>query len=373
MMLKIGITGESGFIGNHLKNYLQYKKDEFEIIPFEKRFFENAEDLSKFVVQCDVIVHLAAKNRTKGNPNEIYECNVKLVKDLIAVLEKNDHKPHIIFSSSTQETKENVYGESKKKGRELLSDWADKSGAIFTGLVIPNVFGPFGEPYYNSVVATFSYQLTHELEPKIETDAQLNLIYINDLVEYIYNVIKNSNDSSEENVKHTDELWVSEILNKLKIFKELYLQNNIIPRLDSPFDIALFNTFRSYIDYSFSPVGLKLHSDDRGYLFENMRSKVGGQVFFSSTKPGITRGNHFHRRKVERFCVVEGEAVIRLRKVGTDKVVEYKVSGKEPSFVDIPIHHTHNITNTGNDNLLTLFWTNEFYDPQDSDTYFESV
>jgi UDP-2-acetamido-2,6-beta-L-arabino-hexul-4-ose reductase len=373
MKLKVGITGESGFIGSHLKNYLEFKKDEFEIIPYDKSFFENETGLSEFVIKCDIIVHLAAKNRTKGNPEEIYNCNVELVQKLISSLEENNHKPHIIFSSSTQELKENIYGESKKKGRELFSAWAKKNGANFTGLVIPNVFGPFGEPYYNSVIATFSYQLTHDLEPKIETDANLNLIYINHLVDYIYGVIKDGAVGTAHQVNHTDEIMVSELLKKLRSFKELYLQNNTIPMLDNSFDVALFNTFRSYIDYDFNPVKLKLHSDDRGYLFENMRSQIGGQVFFSLTKPGITRGNHFHRRKIERFCVVEGEAVIKLRRVGTNKVIKYQVTGNDPSFIDIPIHHTHNITNIGSDKLLTLFWTNEFFDPNDTDTYFEAV
>jgi UDP-2-acetamido-2,6-beta-L-arabino-hexul-4-ose reductase len=149
--------------------------------------------------------------------------------------------------------------------------------------------------------------------------------------------------------------------------------NNIIPELNSYFDICLFNTFRTYIKNDHYPVDLFLHKDDRGHLSEVIKTNVGGQAFFSVTKPGITRGNHFHRRKIERFCVVEGEALIKLRKIGTDDVIEYRVSGEKPATIDMPIFYTHNITNVGDRDMYTLFWSNEFFNPEDSDTFYEEV
>jgi UDP-2-acetamido-2,6-beta-L-arabino-hexul-4-ose reductase len=371
--MKVGITGQAGFIGNHLFNYLKYARKDVEPVRFEDSYFENQDLLDSFVRQCDVIIHLAAMNR-HGEPQVIYDTNVRLVQDLISSIERNNHKPHILFSSSTQEEKDNPYGRSKKEGRRLFEEWAERNGARFTALIIPNVFGPFGKPFYNSAISTFSYQLTHNLEPKIEIDASLKLIYINDLVKKISDAINENNSLIRSiNVAHSSEIKVSDILNKIIEFKNLYLDNLIIPDLKSRFEISLFNTFRSYIESEHYPVLLNLHSDNRGYLFESIKTQTGGQVFFSVTEPGITRGNHFHMRKIERFCVVKGEAVIRLRKIGTDKIIEYQVSGQRPSFIDMPVFYTHNITNVGPEVLETLFWSNEIYNTDDSDTYYETV
>jgi UDP-2-acetamido-2,6-beta-L-arabino-hexul-4-ose reductase len=373
MIKKVGITGQSGFIGTHLANYLRIEKDIIEIIPFQDEYFKNEEQLKNFVYKCDAIIHLAAMNRTKGEPDEIYSCNIGLVKQLIDILKKNDLKPDIIFSSSTQEEKDNIYGKSKKDGRKLFEEWGQSNNARITSLIIPNVFGPFGQPYYNSVISTFGFQLTHNVVPKIEIDAELNLIYISDLVKYFFNAILGKYSGNILKIETEIKFKVSELLEKLMTYKNSYLEMNIIPELNSDFEINLFNTFRSYLDYDYFPVRFPVHSDNRGYLFENIKSLTGGQVFFSVTKPGITRGNHFHTKKIERFCVLKGLAKITLRKIGTSKKIEYTVSGDEPAFIDIPIFHTHNITNIDDGELLTLFWSNEIFNPESPDTYFEEV
>ncbi len=368
--MKVGITGQSGFIGSHLTYNLRLKPDEIELIPFHKEYFQDIKKLENFVSKCDCIVHLAAMNR--GDENVLVKCNIDLVTDLITAIENKNHKPHIIFSSSNQERNDSAYGTSKKEGRRLFEDWSAKTGGKFTGLTIENVFGAFGVPFYNSVVATFCYQLTHDEEPSINVDAALNLIYVDDLAENIYKVIC-GNDEASEKMGPVAVRKVSEVLAKCVEFRDGYLNGNVIPELSNDFDIALFNTFRSYLEYNHFPASLEVHSDNRGWLFEVAKSHSGGQSFYSMTNPGVTRGNHFHTRKVERFCVVQGEAVIRLRKLDTEKVIEYKVSGNAPAFVDIPIYHTHNITNIGESELLTLFWCNEIYNPDDADTFFEEV
>ena len=185
-MLKIGITGQQGFVGTHLYNTIGLKPDEFEIIEFERSFFTNENLLDSFVSKCDVIVHLAAMNRHE-NPEIIYKTNISLVVNLIASLERTQSKPHILLSSSSQEEKDNLYGKSKREGRGLLMDWASNVGATFTGLLIPNVFGPFGKPFYNSVVATFSHQITNGEQPIIQVDGELKIIYVLELVEEIIN------------------------------------------------------------------------------------------------------------------------------------------------------------------------------------------
>lgn len=378
--IRVGITGQAGFMGTHLFNYLGLKKSEIVLIPFLDEYFQNAETLKSFVVQCDAIVHLAAMNR-HGDPSVIYETNIRLVKQLIEALETTDSKPHILFSSSTQEERDNLYGKSKRDGRLLLEEWAKRNDACFTGLVIPNVYGPFGNPYYNSVIATFCYQLTHNEQPRIDVDGQIKLIYVGELVDVIYKKIVEKNTKTIDvkntetvHIAHTAEKKVSEILALIENYKSLYFEKGIIPQIEDTFEQNLFNTFICYIDIeNFYPVKLKLNTDERGSFVETIKLNVGGQVSFSTTKPGITRGNHFHTRKAERFAVIKGKALIQLRKVGTDKVLNFEIDGHEPAYVDMPVWYTHNITNIGNEDLFTLFWINEFFNPEDPDTFFEAV
>ncbi len=370
MKKRVGITGQAGFIGSHLTFLLQTKADDVAIVPFARDSFEDAGALAAFVAQCDVVVHLAAMNR--GESEEIYACNVRLVQQLIAALEGRHHKPHVIFSSSVQEEGENSYAVSKREGRRLFEAWSKRTGGAFSGLALPNVFGAFGRPFYNSVVATFCHQVAQGQTPELKVDAPLPLVYVDDLAAAIYEVIRTGSPRLPATLPVTVRK-VSEVLALLQAFRDHYLVRQTIPPLAGSFEVSLFNTFRTYIDPQHYPVRPEVHSDQRGWLAEVIKSHTSGQTFFSVTKPGITRGNHYHTRKIERFCVVQGEAVIRLRKIDTPEVVEYHVSGDAPGFVDMPIFHTHNITNTGATDLLTLFWTNELFDPVDPDTFFQEV
>lgn len=373
--MKIGITGQSGFMGTHLYNFLGLQEG-VERIPFEDHYFENQETLQNWVKQCDAIVHLAAMNR-HGDPQVIYDTNIHLVKTLIDALEKTGSKPHVLFSSSTQEEKDNLYGKSKKDGRKLFKHWAEKNNASFTGLIIPNVFGPFGNPYYNSVVATFCHQLTHGEKPEIHVDGELKLIYIGELVVEFFNKIKDKRKKEKVEayqVPYTSLHKVSEILELLESYKENYFEKGIFPDLTDSFERNLFNTFVCYMDIkNHYPVKLKLNTDDRGSFVETVKLESGGQISFSTTKPGITRGNHFHIRKAERFAVIKGKARIQLRRIGTDEVLNFDLDGSQPAYVDMPIWYTHNITNVGDEEVYTIFWISEFFNPDDPDTYFEKV
>ena len=370
---KIGITGQNGFIGTHLANTLGLYKEKYEIIPFADNYFESEELLHAFVQKCDVIVHLAAVNR-HADPAVIYDMNIQLVKKIIEAFKITGSTPHVVFASSTQEERDNPYGRSKKEGRLMLADWADRNGGIVTGMILPNVFGPFGNPYYNSVVATFCHQLTHNENPRIDIDADLKLIYIAELIDEIIKVIDSRLHEPELNIKHTAESNVTGLLAKLQEYKEKYFENGIFPELITPFEVNLFNTFRCYIDMeNHFPVNFKQHTDTRGSFVETVKSELSGQTSFSTTVPGITRGNHFHTRKIERFAVIKGEAEICLRRIGTDKIFRFRLSGKEPAYVDMPVWYTHNITNVGDEELYTIFWINEFYNHNDTDTFFEDV
>lgn len=373
MKIRVGITGQEGFVGQHVYNTLGLFPEEFERIPYDIAIFKDKNKLANFVSQCDVVLHLAAMNR-HNDPEVLYQTNITLVKQLIAALEETNSKAHVLFSSSSQEERDNLYGKSKKEGRELLTNWAEDNGGLFTGLVIPNVFGPFGHPYYNSFIATFSHQLTHNEQPKIEVDGEVKLIYVSELVAVILEEIRGKSSKPLFVVPHTSLNKVSEILKLLEHYAAEYFVSGIIPQLNSTFELNLFNTFRCYIDIkSHNPVKFTKHTDPRGAFVEIIRLNVGGQVSFSTTVPGITRGNHYHTRKIERFAVIKGKALIQLRRIGTAEVMDFYLDGNESAYVDMPIWYTHNIKNIGDEELYTNFWINEFYDEADPDTFFEEV
>jgi UDP-2-acetamido-2,6-beta-L-arabino-hexul-4-ose reductase len=372
-MTRVGITGSKGFVGIHLCQTLALQGDEFTLIEFERSFFEDDQALDNFVSNCDVIIHLAALNR-HNVPQFVYETNTLLVTRLVDSLKRTASKAHVIISSSTQEECDNLYGKSKKVGRLLLSEWANESGGSLSGLIIPNVFGPFGHPNYNSVIATFCHQIARDEKPEIVVDSELRLIYVGELAEVIINVIRNKDNTHELLVPHTAEAKVSEILSLLQKFRKSYQDKGEIPHLVNDFELKLFNTYRCYMDIgSYFPKKFVQHSDDRGFFVEIARLAISGQISFSTSKTGITRGNHFHTRKIERFAVIKGKALIQLRRIGTDEVYDFYLDGEEPSYVDMPIWYTHNIKNIGDDILYTIFWINEPFDPIDPDTYFEKV
>ncbi len=371
-MIKVGVTGSNGFIGWHLCQILKLHVEIFELIEFKRNWFDYTNDLDNFVSNCDVIVHLAGLNR-HSDENIIYETNVGLANKLVDAFNRTNFKGQVLFSSSIQEERNNIFGNSKKEARAIFSKWAKYNGTRFKGLIIPNVYGAFGIPFYNSVISTFSHQLVNNESPKIETDAALNLIYINDLVKDIIELF-NKETGEVVRIQYTDSYKVSEILELLSQFKTTYFDHGQIPILINQFEINLFNTFRSYFNLSSHfPIKYKNNIDERGNFVEIIRLETGGQVSFSTTKPGVTRGNHFHTRKIERFSVIKGKALIQLRKIGSNEVFDYYLSGDEPAYVDMPIWFTHNIKNIGDEELYTMFWINEFYDASDPDTYFEKV
>lgn len=373
-MIKVGITGQCGFVGTHLYNLLGTRPDTFERIPFDDSFFSDEKLLRNFVKQCDCIVHLAAMNR-HDDQKVLHDTNVRLVKQLVNAMENENVAAHVIFSSSTQEERNNPYGDSKKEGRAIFCDWAKRNNGKFTGCVIPNVFGPHGRPNYNSVVATFCHKLTHGETPEINVDAAIKLVYVGDLCKEFMRIIEFSDTRNPLFIQWGAERKVSELLDTLSDFKKLYLEQGIIPDLRDKFDVQLFNSFCGYIDLnSFYPFALKKNSDQRGSFVETIKlHNCGGQISFSTTAPNVTRGDHYHTRKVERFAVIKGRAKISLRKIGTDKIFEFFLDGDSPSFVDMPVWYTHNITNIGSEDLYTIFWINEFYNPQDPDTFYEKV
>ena len=368
--MRIVISGHNGFIGGHLVRNIFLRYSDAEIIALEKEDFKS-ENFNDKIQKNDLIFHLAGVNRADSQ-EEVFEENRKLDTALLVHLNEIKFSGKLFFSSSLQEDSSSLYGKAKKEARIEYERLSEKLRFKFYFLKIPNVYGPFCKPNYNSFIATFSDKLIKNETPNIIQDNKVVLIYINDLIHSILKLIEDYSPKMGSDI--LQEIKVSEVLKKLMSFKQQYLEKGEFPELKTSFDLNLFNTFRSYIDLkTFYPKKHILHSDKRGFFSELSRSDSKGQSSFSTTKPQITRGNHFHTRKIERFSVIKGKARIQLRKYLSDEIISFELDGENPSFVDMPIWYTHNITNVGEDELLTFFWINEPYDENDPDTYMENV
>jgi UDP-2-acetamido-2,6-beta-L-arabino-hexul-4-ose reductase len=365
--LVVGVTGSRGMLGWHVCGFLRTLPD-VQVRLADRDSFSSAGSLADFVRGCDVVVHLAGMNR--GDVTEVAQTNVRITQELVAALKLVDSRAHVLFSSSTHIDRDSEYGASKRECASLLTAWASEAGGKFTNLVLPNIFGERGKPFYNSVVSTFCHQVALGETPVIQQDAELEQIHAQSVARLIWDCVVDSR-VGELRVPGR-KITVSNLLSKIQGFWALY-SGNIFPDVRDDFDRDLFNTFRSYLYPVRYPVALTLHEDPRGHLFEAVKTHNGGQTFMSTTRSGITRGNHFHTRKIERFLVVSGQAEIRLRRVFDSEVQVFTVSGDKPSYVDMPTLHTHNITNVGSSDLITLFWTHEFYDPANPDTMMEPV
>lgn len=365
--LRVGITGAEGLVGWHVRCYL-HSLTNATVVPANRETFESDASLDAFVAECDVIAHFAGMNR--GDDDEFMRVNLGLAQQLVDAFERNHVTPRVIYSSSIQADADNYYGRSKKAADDCLAQWAEKSGAGYSSIVLPNIFGECGKPFYNSVVSTFCELIAHNQPTQVHEDREVPLMHAQQVGELVVRIINENLDEPVRPQGHP--MRVSAIRDRLIEFREQYVEG-AIPDLRSDFDVRLFNTYRSYLYPEFYPKTLKINRDDRGHLFEAVKSLGGGQTFLSTTKPGITRGNHYHLKKIERFLVLEGQAVIRIRRMFSDETREFFVSGEEPVFLDMPTCHTHSISNTGSGELVTLFWANEIFDPEAPDTRFEPV
>lgn len=365
--MKLGITGADGLIGWHLRACLRIRGGH-EVRLATRSTFADPGKLVAFVDKLDAVVHLAGMNR--GEEADIEATNRDLAISLVNAFERAGVAPRVAYSNSIHAGRDTAYGRGKQAAAKHLRAWADRSGASFANLVFPHVFGEFGRPFYNSVVSTFCHQLAHGEVPQIVVDGDLELIHAQEVAARCLQAVETGEDG-DIRVPGAP-MKVSGLLQRLRDMASSYIAQ-VVPDLRDPLALRLFNTLRSYFYPGHYPVALALHSDKRGSLFEAVKSETGGQIFLSITGPGISRGNHFHTRKLERFLVTSGEAEIRLRKLFSDQVTVFRVSGERPCYVDMPTFHTHSITNVGASDLVTLFWTNEIFDPNDTDTYSEPV
>jgi UDP-2-acetamido-2,6-beta-L-arabino-hexul-4-ose reductase len=317
----------------------------------------------------EAVLHFAGVNR--ADSNALRDDNLALAQQLTSSLDGVGAIPTIIYSNSIQSGNGTPFGDGKQAAAEHLVSWGRTSGAPVAEVRLPNLFGEHGRPHYNSVVATFCSELARDGEPTIRDDREIPLLHVQEAVDDMFALVQDRRSGPVAMSGHP--MMVSTLLGRLRALKEIYASGDI-PDLTDPFELSLFNTYRSFCFPDHFPIEPTLHSDVRGHLFECVRVHGGQtQVFCSSTNPGHTRGQHFHLRKVERFLVLRGTAEIALRRLFADQVVRFTVTGDRPAIVDMPTMWAHSITNIGSDELMTLFWANEVLDPHNSDTYPERV
>jgi UDP-2-acetamido-2,6-beta-L-arabino-hexul-4-ose reductase len=275
----------------------------------------------------------------------------------------------VVYANSIQSGNGTPYGSGKQEAARLLGDACTRVGGSFVDVLLPNIFGEHGRPAYNSFVATFVDAVVRGVEPEV-ADREVALLHVQGAAAALLDGLTTPETTLAPSATPTT---VGTVLAALQEFHLLYSTGDI-PALDTPLRVDLFNTYRAARFPEHYPISLTAHSDERGRLVETVRAHGGqGQTFVSTTKPGVTRGEHFHLQKVERFVVLSGEARISLRRVFTDEVVSFEVTGDRPSVVDMPTMWVHNITNVGQTELTTLFWTHSLFDPEHPDTYWEPV
>jgi UDP-2-acetamido-2,6-beta-L-arabino-hexul-4-ose reductase len=368
--MKVLVTGWKGFIGKNLIVNLSRNK-EIEILKFGRE--NTIEELKRLIKEADFIYHLAGVNRPK-NEEEFNTVNVGLTRTIVEILLALNKKLPIVMSSSIQAALDNPYGRSKKAAEEILIDYRQRTGADVYIYRLSNVFGKWERPNYNSVVATFCYNIVHDKEIWVSDETkEVELVYIDDVVkEFVQLLSERKGYTGYLKVMPVFKVTLGELATKIRDFHE-NRKRSIVPNFSDEFTKKLYSTYMSYFEKDRLSQVLELKKDERGELFELIKSKCFGQIFVSTTRPGIVRGNHFHDSKVEKFCLVKGEAKIKLRNILTGEEISYNVSDKKIEVVDIPPGYTHSIENIGNEDMIVLFWANELFDPDNPDTYYEKV
>lgn len=369
--MKILVTGANGFVG---KNLVAELKNRGYSDIFECTRETSKSELDDFTKECEFIFHLAGVNRPK-NEEEFMEGNFGFTSELLSLLKKNKNKSPILITSSTQAERDNLYGKSKKAGENLLFEYSKETGSKVYVYRLPNLFGKWSKPNYNSVVSTFCFNIARDLNIQInEPDVNLSLCYIDDVLDEFIKALENypTKEGQFCIVPITHQVKLGTLAELIQGFKESrnYLS---IPDMGDSFTKKLYSTYLSYLPEDEFSYPLKMHLDNRGSFTEFIRTPERGQVSVNVSKPGITKGNHWHHTKNEKFLVVSGEGLIRFRKIDSEEIIEYRVSGDKLEVVDIPTGYTHSIVNMGDADMVTIMWANECFNPEKPDTYYLEV
>jgi UDP-2-acetamido-2,6-beta-L-arabino-hexul-4-ose reductase len=365
-MTLVVLTGARGFLGWHAR-VLARTLGWSEPVVAERADLHDPDRLAALVDGADRVVHLAGANR--GTPDEVTAGNIEPARALAEALRRCARPPKAVaLANSVQAGNGTAYGDAKAAAAGVLAEATRWSGTELLDLRLPNLFGEHGRPFYNSVVATFCRVLANGGEPRVDADRELELLHATDAVAALLGA-----DPPDTSPAGATRRSVGRLAAELSAMAATYRTGDI-PPLPDPFSVRLFNTYRSHCFSARAALPLTRRADQRGELVEAVRTHGGaGQTFYSTTRPGVTRGEHYHLAKVERFVVLRGEAEIRLRRLLHDEVVRLRVRGDEPVAVDMPAMWAHSVTNVGRDDLLTLFWANEVFDPDRPDTYPEAV
>lgn len=380
--MKILITGAGGFVGKNLVSTLESirdKKDRTRAVNSALTLYcydtdTDASLLDTYCADCDFVFHLAGVNRPQ-NEREFMEGNFGFTSVLLETLEKHENKAPVMIASSTQAALDNPYGRSKKAGEDLLFSYSDKTGAPVFVYRFPNIFGKWCRPNYNSAVATFCNNIAQGLPIQVnDPSALLNLVYIDDVVDELLSALSGAphRDGRFCTVPTVYTKKLGDIVALLYSFKKTR-EDLSVPDMSNGFIKKLYAAYVSYLPADGFSYPLKMNCDERGSFTEILRTADRGQFSVNISKPGITKGNHWHHTKNEKFLVVSGRGVIRFRRPESDEVYEYYVSGEKLEVVDIPTGYTHNIENLGGCDLVTFMWCSEPFDPEKPDTYFLPV
>lgn len=369
--MNILVTGAKGFVGKNLVAELK-NRGYMNVFEFDKDTDKKL--LDEYTKECEFVFNLAGVNRPK-NEDEFIEGNVGFVSELLELLKKNSNRSPVLITSSTQAELDNAYGKSKRAGEDLLFKYSLETGAKVLVYRMPNVFGKWCRPNYNSAVATFCNNIAHDLPIQVnDPSVEMNLVYIDDLLNEFINALEGKENKTGQFcfVEPVHRIKLGEIVELIKEFRNSRIDLSVADLSDS-FTKKLYSTYLSYLPKTEFSYPLKMNVDNRGSFTEFIRTPERGQVSINISKPGITKGNHWHHTKNEKFLVVSGKGVIKFRKIDSDEIIEYFVSGEKLEVVDIPTGYTHNITNLGETDMVTVMWANEAFDPEKPDTYFLEV
>lgn len=364
--MKILITGAGGFIGKNLISALHTRGHD-EILFFDAE--TPMEFLDHYCADCKFVYHLAGVNRPQQQ-DEFMQGNFGFTDTLLRLLIRHRNRCPVMYASSTQAALPNLYGRSKKAGEELLDQYARETNAKVYVFRFPNVFGKWSKPNYNSAIATFCYNISHDMPIVVNDEsAVLNLAYIDDVAEALCDLLDDrvtmEGPYCVVPVIHSAKL--GDIANRIRSFRAIR-ENGTLPDMSDPLTRKLYATYLSFLPVMEFAYPLNTHEDARGSFTEFLRSSYGGQISVNVSKPGVVKGNHWHHTKAEKFLVVSGSGVIKFRRTDMDDVIEYPVSSKKLVVVDIPVGYTHNIENTGKTDMVTLMWSSECFDPAHPDT-----
>lgn len=369
--MKILITGSKGFVGKNLIAELK-NRGYNEIFEYDKD--TKRELLDKYTRECDFVFHLAGVNRPKEE-KEFMEENFGFTSELLDLLREYHNKAPVLITSSIQAERNNPYGRSKKAGEDLLFSYAKKANTDALVYRLPNLFGKWSIPNYNTVVATFCYNIARNLEIQINNpDVYLTLCYIDDVLDEFIRALEGNSTKEDKYciVPVFHNIKLGELADKIKSFKESRKDLSLAD-MNDPISKKLYSTYLSFLPKDNFSYELKMNTDHRGSFTEFIRTPERGQVSVNVSKPGITKGNHWHHTKNEKFLVVSGEGLIRFRKIDCDEIIEYRVSGNKLEVVDIPVGYTHSIVNVGDTDLVTVMWVNECFNPENPDTFYLEV